>query len=229
MSDTTKHESIATALAFAQAEMGKALKDSVNPGFKSKYADLGNVMDACLPALNKHGIAVIQPFIPGEFGHMVKTVFLHASGQTLETVIPLILGKNDMQGLGSAITYARRYGLMSLAGIAPEDDDGNAAAAAAPRVNAASAGIKDAWENAVLDSLPENATARQKAEAFAAAICADFKGKGAKALDNAWDRHAKWINGLRDKHGDLFGLVVDAFETRKNEISDAQSERVAAE
>lgn len=121
---------IAAALAKAQAEMGKALKDSVNPAFRSKYADLGSVMDACLPALNRHGIAVIQPIISDEFGRFVQTVLIHESGETLECSVPLIVGKQDMQGLGSAITYGRRYGLMSMAGIAPEDDDGNAAAAA---------------------------------------------------------------------------------------------------
>jgi hypothetical protein len=126
---TTQHGSIASALAAAQAEMGPALKSAENPHFRSKYADLASVMDACLPALNRHGIAVIQPLAENEFGRHVVTRFIHSSGETLECPIPLIVGKNDMQGLGSAITYARRYGLMSLAGIAPEDDDGNAAAA----------------------------------------------------------------------------------------------------
>lgn len=119
---------IAAALAKAQAEMGKAIKESTNPAFRSKYADLGNVMDACLPALNKHNIAVIQPIVSDMDGRFVKTILIHESGETLECAVPLIVGKNDMQGLGSAITYGRRYGLMSMAGIAPEDDDGNAAA-----------------------------------------------------------------------------------------------------
>lgn len=130
----SSHAGIATALAAAQMEMGKALKQSNNPHFRSKYADLGNVMDACLPALNKHGIAVIQPTGEGDHGRYVKTVLIHSeSGDTLECEVPLILQKNDMQGYGSAVTYARRYGLMAMAGIAPEDDDGNAAAKAAPQ------------------------------------------------------------------------------------------------
>jgi hypothetical protein len=130
------HANIAAALAAAQAEMGKALKQANNPAFRSKYADLGSVTDACLPALNKHGIAVIQPTGEGEAGRYVETILLHTSGETLACRVPLILGKNDMQGYGSAVTYARRYGLMCMAGIAPEDDDGNAAASAAPRQNA---------------------------------------------------------------------------------------------
>ena len=121
------------ALAKAQIAMGPALKDSTNPAFKSKYADLASVMAACLPALNSNGIAVIQPPIDDESGaRFVKTILAHESGETLECRVPLIIGKNDMQGYGSAVTYARRYGLMSMAGIAPEDDDGNAAAAAKP-------------------------------------------------------------------------------------------------
>lgn len=122
------------ALAKAQTEMGKALKDSNNPHFKSKYADLASVMDACLPALNKNGIAVLQPTYDDEGKMYVKTVLVHGeSGETVECRVPLIVQKQDMQGYGSAVTYARRYGLMSMAGIAPEDDDGNAAAKAAPK------------------------------------------------------------------------------------------------
>lgn len=132
-------KAIALALAKAQMEMGPALKDSVNPAFKSKYADLAAVMAACLPALNRNEIAVVQPVCQDEFGRSVKTILIHSSGETLECSVPLIVAKNDMQGLGSAMTYARRYGLMSMAGIAPDDDDGNAAAKAAPapeRINA---------------------------------------------------------------------------------------------
>jgi hypothetical protein len=127
-------KSIATALAAAQINMGKALKQTSNPHFRSKYADLGSVMDACLPALNAHGIAVIQPTGEDEIGRFVETRLIHGeSGEQLSCRVPLIVSKNDMQGYGSAVTYARRYGLMAMAGIAPEDDDGNAAAKAAPK------------------------------------------------------------------------------------------------
>jgi hypothetical protein len=128
------HGSIYAALAAAQMQMGKALKDSANPAFKSKYADLSSVMDACMGALNANGICVYQPTVDDETGRYVETILAHVSGQTLQCRVPLIVQKNDMQGYGSAVTYARRYGLMSMAGIAPEDDDGNAAAKAAPVV-----------------------------------------------------------------------------------------------
>ena len=127
-------KSIATALASAQMNMGKALKQANNPHFRSKYADLGNVMDACLPALNEAGIALIQPTGEDDHGRYVETILIHGeSGESLTCRVPLIVSKNDMQGYGSAVTYARRYGLMAMAGIAPEDDDGNAAAKAPPK------------------------------------------------------------------------------------------------
>jgi hypothetical protein len=134
------HKSVYSALVSAQANMTKALKDVPNGAFKTKYADLANVQDACFPALNAEGIAVIQPTGEDEAGRFVETVFYHADTDTqIKCRVPLIVGRNDMQGYGSAVTYARRYGLMSLAGIAPEDDDGNAAAAAAPKPISAAA------------------------------------------------------------------------------------------
>ena len=132
---TAVHKSIGAALAAAQADMGPALKSANNPHFKTRYADLSSVAEACMPALSAHGIAVIQPPYDDETGRYVKTILIHGeTGETLECRVPLIVQKNDMQGYGSAVTYARRYGLMSMAGIAPEDDDGNAAAKAAPVV-----------------------------------------------------------------------------------------------
>lgn len=136
MAENVTHKGLYAALAAAQMEMGRALKDSTNPAFKSKYADLASVCDACMPALNKHGIAVLQPVFDDESGRYVKTIFVHGdSGEQTECRVPLIVGKQDMQGYGSAVTYGRRYGLMGMAGIAPEDDDGNAAANAAPKAD----------------------------------------------------------------------------------------------
>ena len=143
MNEVTKivaHKGIFHALAAAQAQMGKAVKDSTNPAFRSKYADLASVMDACLPALNANGVAVYQPTIDDDTGRFVETILAHESGETIRCRVPLIVQKNDMQGYGSAVTYARRYGLMCMAGIAPEDDDGNAAAKAAPVVEEAKGG-----------------------------------------------------------------------------------------
>lgn len=136
MNSSESIAAIAAALAAAQSEMGKAIKESTNPHFRGKYADLGNVMDACLPALNKNGIALIQPVGQDENGTYVDTILIHKSGEWLSCRVQLIIGKNDMQGFGSAQTYARRYGLMAMTGIAPEDDDGNAAVASRPQAQA---------------------------------------------------------------------------------------------
>lgn len=140
---------IATALAKAQASMGRAIKQTANPHFRAMYADLGAVMDACLPALNEAGIALVQPTGEDENGRYVETVLIHGeSGERLSCRVPLIIGKNDMQGYGSAVTYARRYGLMAMAAIAPEDDDGNAASRPAARQNAETSDQKTAAVNA---------------------------------------------------------------------------------
>lgn len=133
VAERVAHKGLFSALAAAQAEMGPALKDATNPHFRSKYADLASVQAACLPALNAHGIAVMQPPVEIDGQRYVKTVLAHESGEREECLVPLIVAKNDMQGYGSAVTYARRYGLMAMAGVAPDDDDGNAAVAAAPR------------------------------------------------------------------------------------------------
>jgi hypothetical protein len=222
---------IAAALAKAQIEMGPALKDSINPAFKSKYADLASVMAACMPALNRNGIAVIQPTCDDESGRYVQTVLLHESGEKLECRVPLIVMKNDMQGYGSAVTYARRYGLMSMAGIAPEDDDGNAAAKAPPPKHSSTEALRDAWRDGVLDSLPDDATPRAKAEAFALAIIKDFAVKTLSTLEGRWDRHKAIIDNLGARYADLYEQVADAYEIRKNEITDdaAKAQGVAAE
>jgi hypothetical protein len=145
------HKGLYAALAAAQAEMGRALKDTSNPHFKSKYADLASVMDACMPALTRHGIAVLQPAYDDDTGRYVKTILVHGdTGEIAECRVPLIVQKNDMQGYGSAVTYARRYGLMGMAGIAPDDDDGNAAAKAAPQQEARPSGPpKEAIDTAI--------------------------------------------------------------------------------
>lgn len=119
---------IAKAFIAAQKEMGNAIKDSKNPFFKSAYADLNSVREACLPALNANGIAVLQPIVQIDGKNFVKTLLLHESGESIEGLTEILFAKqNDPQAQGSGITYARRYGLQSLVNIGAEDDDGNKA------------------------------------------------------------------------------------------------------
>ena len=123
---------IAKAFIKAQSEMANAVKGTTNPFLKNKYADLNAVREAVIPTLNKHGIAVLQPLVTIEGKNYVKTLLLHESGQTMESLTEVIYARqNDAQAQGSGITYARRYGLQSLVCIGADDDDGNNASAPA--------------------------------------------------------------------------------------------------
>jgi len=121
-------KNIASALVRAQRGFAPALKTSTNPHFRSKYVDLAGCIEAVVDALNAAGIALIQRTSEDSTGVTVETVFVHESGEMLECgKLHVPASKQDPQGYGSALTYARRYSLMAAAGIAPEDDDGNAA------------------------------------------------------------------------------------------------------
>jgi hypothetical protein len=118
---------LAAALVKAQAEVENATKDSRNPHFKSGYASLASVIDTTKPVLSKYGLAVVQ--MPG-FADGLATLdcrLVHESGEWIEGTAGAPLQKNDPQGVGSALTYLRRYSLAALTGITQEDDDGNAA------------------------------------------------------------------------------------------------------
>jgi hypothetical protein len=119
---------IAPAFIKAKREFAPALKDKTNPAFRSKYADLGACLEAVDDALLNNGIAVYQETFEDASGVTVETVFLHESGQVIRSgKLHVPAAKQDPQGFGSALTYCRRYSLMAACGIAPEDDDGNAA------------------------------------------------------------------------------------------------------
>jgi hypothetical protein len=114
------------ALAKAQGEMKGAAKDATNPHFRSKYPTLASVCDACDP-LAKHGIAYLQPTRAEGVHVTVTTMLAHSSGEWIAQDLTLTAGQSTPQAVGSAITYGRRYGLAAMVGIAPEDDDGEAA------------------------------------------------------------------------------------------------------
>lgn len=117
---------IFAALVKAQKGFAPALKTSTNPHFRSKYADLAACVEAVIDSLNENGIFLSQPVRESDGGVTVETVFLHESGEQFSAgMVYVPASKRDAHGYGSALTYARRYGLMSACGIAPEDDDGN--------------------------------------------------------------------------------------------------------
>lgn len=119
---------LAPALVKAQKNMGAAMKDSKNPFFKSKYADLNAIIDASIPALNEQGIAVLQS--PGlqDGASVINTILLHESGEFIAGQSRVVAkSSNNPQDEGSATTYARRYGLQAMVTLKAEDDDGEAA------------------------------------------------------------------------------------------------------
>jgi hypothetical protein len=143
------------ALAAAQAEMESAKKDAANPFFKSKYADLAEVVRVS-KVIHKHGLSVMQ--MPVGKNELV-TILAHESGEYIKSCYEMTPVKNDPQGVGSCITYQRRYALQAILGIPAEDDDGNAASSNVPEkpqkpvINYAAAGLPEKEINAIKESI----------------------------------------------------------------------------
>jgi hypothetical protein len=128
MSQSDSIKELATALSKVQGELTYAKKDSANPFFKSRYADLESVWDACRSLMAANGLSVIQ--MPGNYfeGRMwLVTRLCHSSGEWIEQEMSVPVQKADAQGAGSALTYMRRYALAAFIGVVQADDDGNAA------------------------------------------------------------------------------------------------------
>lgn len=126
--ETQPQGKVCAAFLKSQKGFAPALKTATNPQFKSRYADLSAVVEAVIDSLNENGIALLQVTHPSTTGVAIETLLIHESGEKLSGgVLTVPAAKQDPQGYGSALTYARRYSLMATCGIAPEDDDGNAA------------------------------------------------------------------------------------------------------
>jgi len=131
-----KSESIAAlakAIALSQLHVENALKSSTNPHFKSKYADLAEILNTVRPVFSANGIAIVQTPTFESGVASVETMLCHESGEFISSVCSSPVSKQDAQGIGSAITYLRRYSLAAMCGIAQEDDDGHQAVAPAPQ------------------------------------------------------------------------------------------------
>lgn len=147
MNSSPSTTALCKALAKAQGKMKNPAFDAQNPHFRSKYASLVSVREAVLPVLNEHGLSVAQfpKCVPGFAGCVNR--LMHESGEWLEEECLLPLDKATAHGAGSAITYARRYSLQSIAGVvADEDDDGNAASNSKPQT-AAKPITADVWDS----------------------------------------------------------------------------------
>jgi len=199
MSEITK---LAAALVKAQAAMTGAKKDSNNPFFKSKYADLSSVDAAIGPALEKHGLAYIQRSHNLDNAAGIETIIIHESGESLSCgIVSVPVAKHDAQAFGSAMTYARRYSLSAAFGVCPEDDDGNAATVAKP--NTAQAVMQDSFD-ALAEAIQELMMAK-------CATVRDFLDNG--NITAAYDRYAEFRDSLDDaSHKAAFRSLFSASE-----------------
>lgn len=176
-----KVASLSAAMAKAFAEIEAATKSANNPHFKSKYADLGAVIEAVKPPLIKHGLFFTQRSHPVENGVSVETVLHHEGGEELSLGTLFVpANKQDAQGFGSALTYARRYGLMTAFGVPAEDDDGNAASRPAPqaRTNGAPPTATDQQRDLIQQLAPGSGKTLQE-------ICESYKIASLRELSSA--------------------------------------------
>ena len=202
---------IAEALVKAQKGFSPALKTHTNSHFRNRYADLATCVEAVIDALNNNGIALMQMTHECQDGVTVETVFIHASGELLSAGklhVPAV--KHDAQGYGSALTYARRYSLMAACGIAPEDDDGNAAVKTPPR-------------GGVISAPQPQEVVKGTAEVvdFAMQIFTTFvpEAKSEKELNTFWKENIATVNQIKSADETKYVELLGAFKKRKDEIN----------
>lgn len=212
------------ALAKAQGEFPEIDKGKTGHGYK--YADIADILRAVRPILSKNDLAVFQSLD----GDKLVTTLAHGSGATLVSAYPLVqdgTGRmNNIQRMGAALTYARRYALTALLGVAADEDldarDIRVEGGDSKAKNPTSAGLQDAWRDGVLDSLPEDASDRDKAVAFANAIIRDMEAaKTAAAVNKVWDKRQGIIDALDKKHNDQYQNVFDAFHHHIGRVGEA--------
>ena len=205
---------IAAAFVRAQKGFAPALKTTANPFFKSKYADLSACVEAVIDSLNSNGIALLQHTAESDSGVIVETVFLHESGESLSCgKLHVPAAKQDPQGYGSALTYARRYSLMAACGIAPEDDDGNAASKA-----------RQSPVKAALQSVPVNEEDQAYLQDLAASLVEDVEVAGWVSL--AFDK----MEGARldsDQKLVLWNILAPNSKTRSALKKEGDARRAA--
>ena len=182
---------IIPAFLKAQIKIKAAVKNSINPYFKSSYADLSSVIEAVKAELNKNDIAILQPVN----GMEVETILVHTSGEWLLSSTPIVSkSANDPQAMGSAISYARRYGLQSMVLLPAEDDDGNQAS-----VKKEAKDPTDEWPDQEKDEIPEKPAMTLH---FCKTHNKEMKFRGGQS----WDHRAK--GDLKGEQNDPTNNVV---------------------
>jgi hypothetical protein len=199
---------IAKAIAAAQAQLDNVSKNSVNPHFKSKYADLAAAADAARPAFAAAGVAIIQA--PTTKGHLVRitTLFAHGSGQWIRSTLGMKPTKTDPQGVGAAITYARRYSLLAMTGLAPEEDDDANRASKRP-VEARNAMEPERGPRTKSDGTQQNPSQARKDGDYEK-LQAELRAvKDPELLSAWWDRNEDRIARLPPKWQDHLQATYD--------------------
>lgn len=233
----TQSESIAKispALVAAQAQLRPIAKDAKNPAFRSRYASLDAIMEAVRPALAANGLALVQGTVHPEtngdgrlVGITVQSKVVHVSGEWMASVVPVPVGKADAHGLGSALSYGRRYGVSALLALTTdEDDDGNAAAVQTSRPGGptgksipAPPPAAPAPGKRLHETVPE--TPR---EAMSLAKAEGITLKGQRLGDMDTDRLAKLLTWANEKSNDVIALacqtLLDARATEADDMAD---------
>lgn len=212
---------IAEALVKAQKGFSPALKQSNNPHFRSKYADLATCVEAVIDALNDNGIALMQMTHECQDGVTVETVFVHTSGELLSAgKLHVPAAKHDAQGYGSALTYARRYSLMAACGIAPEDDDGNAAVKTPPRGGVISAPQQAKPEPKPEPKPQEPVKGTPEVVDFSMNMFLTFLPEATteKELNTFWKENIAAVNQIKSFDETKYVELLGAFKKRKDEI-----------
>jgi hypothetical protein len=224
---------LAASMAKAQASIEGATKDKTNPHFRSNYADLSSVVAAIKQPLADNGLWYTQVMHDAEAAAKVETIIVHSSGEWLSCgVLSVPVVKNDAQGYGSALTYARRYSLSAAFGVAPEDDDGNAAVSAAPQKNGAVRGGMYA------QLLPEQ---RAKIDAIASEVIDCFEAGAPDVayglifeagLDNdekagLWGKFDSKMRAALKKIGDAKKPPLPVVEPREKDLARAEARGTA--
>ena len=196
MKKSEQIEQLAAALCKAQAEMAGAKKTAKNPFFKSNYANLEEVIHCIRQPFADNGLSFMQFPLAEEDRAGVETIILHSSGEWISNKLMLKCSKVDPQGMGSAITYARRYGLQAAVGLPSEDDDGNAATGA-PKAKAAQ-GITETQKTNIMSLITK---AKFQAEHIVKAINWASSGATEKLDDLSQPEAAKLIGFITKKVG----------------------------
>ena len=211
---------LAAALSKAQGEMEDAAKDRENPHFKSKYADLAAVRKVTRPVLAKYGLSVVQLPMPTETGVVLQTRLVHDSGEFIEGELPLVTQGIGMQGVVSAVTYARRTMLQSVLGIAADDDDDGEAAQG--RDKPAAKGSRDRAPRAASTPTSTPTPAGQGRAVSSADVISDSQRRRlftiAKKLEWTDDDIKALLktygfNSSKDVTVDVYDRMVESFQT----------------